>query len=153
MIDMRRDNRLVVLVVLVVVAGLAAATASGCGGSSSGGKGDAEPATVEPVKGTDISRVTLTQDAARRLGIRTVSVRPQGGRMKVVPYGAVVYGADGGTFTYVSPKPLQYVRAPISVDRIDGPRAILSVGPPVGTAVVTVGSQELYGSEYEVEGE
>jgi hypothetical protein len=28
---------------------------------------------------------------------------------------------------------------------------VLSRGPPVGTPVVTVGSQELYGSEYEVE--
>jgi hypothetical protein len=142
------------LVVLVVVASLAAAGASGCGGgSSSGGGGDPEPATVEPVKGTDVSRVTLTRDGARRLGIRTASVRPSGGHLKVVPYGAVVYGADGSTFTYVSPKPLQYIRAPISVDRIEGPRAILSGGPAVGTAVVTVGSQELYGSEHEVEGE
>jgi hypothetical protein len=35
--------------------------------------------------------------------------------------------------------------------RIDDDTAVLSNGPPVGTEVVTVGSQELYGSEYEVE--
>jgi hypothetical protein len=34
--------------------------------------------------------------------------------------------------------------------RIDDDTAVLS-RPPVGTEVVTVGSQELYGSEYEVE--
>jgi hypothetical protein len=149
--DMRHAKR---LVVLAVVAGLAAATASGCGGgSSNGGAGDPEPSTVEAVKGSDVSRVTLTGDAARRLGIRTTSVRPRDGHETVVPYGAVVYGADGTTFSYVSPKPLQYIRAPITVDRIDGPKAILSAGPPVGTAVVIVGSQELYGTEYAVEGE
>ena len=35
--------------------------------------------------------------------------------------------------------------------RIDGDAAMLSSGPPVGTAVVTVGSQELFGTEYDVE--
>jgi hypothetical protein len=134
------------------VACLAAGALSGCGGSS-GGAESSEPATVEPIKGTDVSRVTLTADAARRLGIVTADVRSRGARQKVVPYGAVVYNADGSTFTYVSPKPRQYVRTPIGVVRIEGPIAILSSGPPVGTAVVTVGSQELYGTEYEVEEE
>jgi hypothetical protein len=148
MTDLRHANR---LATVVVVAGLAAAAMSGCGGSSGDEQGGGEAATVAPVKGTDVSRVTLSADAARRLGIKTAGVRASGAHEKVVPYGAVVYGADGSTFAYVSSKPLQYVRAPIRVARIDGARAILSSGPPVGTAVVTVGSQELYGTEYEVE--
>jgi hypothetical protein len=44
-----------------------------------------------------------------------------------------------------------FVRHAIDVLRIDGERAILSSGPPVGTPVVIVGSQELYGTEYAVE--
>jgi hypothetical protein len=63
----------------------------------------------------------------------------------------VLYDADGRTYTYTSPKPLVFVRHPIRVIRIQGARALLSSGPPAGTRVVTVGSQELYGSEYDVE--
>jgi hypothetical protein len=95
--------------------------------------------------------VTLTAQAAKRLGVETAAVRRRGARRSVVPYDAVLYSADGATFTYTSPKPRVYVRAPITVVRIDDDTAVLSSGPPVGTEVVTVGSQELYGSEYEVE--
>jgi hypothetical protein len=134
----------------VLAAVIVAVAMSACGGSSDGGAGD-EPATVTPVKGTDLNQVTLSAQAAKRLGIKTAAVRQLGSRRTAVPYGAVVYNADGSTFTYTSPKPRVYIRAPISVDRIARGEAVLSHGPPVGTAVVTVGSQELYGSEYEVE--
>jgi hypothetical protein len=130
---------------------VAAVGVTACGGSSGDGGGE-EPATVTPIKGTDLNQVTLTADAAKRLGIETAAVRQLGARTSV-PYGAVVYNADGSTFTYTSPKLRVYVRAAISVVRIAGGRAVLSKGPAVGTAVVTVGSQELYGSEYEVEGD
>jgi hypothetical protein len=132
----------------VAVAVVATALAA-CGGSSDG-EGGGEPATVEPIKGTDRNAVTLTAQAAERLGIQTAQVRRLGSQT-TVPYGAVVYNPDGSTFTYTSPKPRVYVRAPITVARIAGGEAILAKGPRVGTAVVTVGSQELYGSEYEVE--
>jgi hypothetical protein len=105
-----------------------------------------EPAQVEPIKGTDLSRVTLSADAAKRLGIRTAAVDGN-----VIPYGAVLYDAEGHTFTYMSPERLVFVRRPISVDHIDHGRAFLTNGPRSGTAVVTVGSQELFGTEYEVE--
>jgi hypothetical protein len=129
---------------------IAAGAMSACGNSPSESSGD-EPVTVEPVKGTDLNRLTLTAQAAERLGIETAQVRERSVQRTVVPYGAVLYSADGTTFTYTSPAPRVYVRAPIRVARIDGDDAILSMGPAVGTQVVTVGSQELYGSEYEVE--
>lgn len=128
---------------------VAAVAVTACGGSSGDGGGD-EPATVTPIKGTDLNQVTLSAEAAKRLGIETAAVQQLGART-TVPYGAVVYNADGSTFTYTSPKPRVYVRAPITVVRIASGRAVLSKGPAVGTAVVTVGSQELYGSEHEVE--
>jgi hypothetical protein len=68
-----------------------------------------------------------------------------------MPYAAVLYDKQGKTFTYTSPKPLVFVRHSITVDHIKGNDAFLSNGPPPGTAVVTVGSQELFGVEYEVE--
>ena len=128
---------------------VAAVAVTACGGSS-GDSGGGEPATVTPIKGTDLNQVTLSAEAAKRLGIETAAVQQDGART-TVPYGAVVYNANGSTFTYTSPKPRVYVRAPITVVRIAGGEAVLSKGPAVGTAVVTVGSQELYGSEYEVE--
>ena len=105
-----------------------------------------EPAQVEPIKGTDLSRVTLSADAAKRLGIRTTAADGN-----VIPYAAVLYDPEGHTFTYTSPERLVFVRHPISVDHIDHGRAFLTNGPRSGTAVVTVGSQELFGTEYEVE--
>ena len=138
-----------------IIAGLviaAAVFAMGCGSSGSKEEtGDPEPAKVTPIKGTDLSTVTLSADAAKRLGIATARVSSQGSSGKVIPYDAVIYAADGHTFTYTSPKPLSFVRAPITVKDIRGNKAVLSAGPAAGTSVVTVGSQELFGTEYEVE--
>ena len=130
----------------------AAVFAAGCGSSGSKEEvGDPQPSKVTPIKGTDLSRVTLSADAAKRLGIATAAVAAHGSGGKVIPYDAVIYAADGHTFTYTSPKPLTYVRAPITVTDIRGDKAYLSAGPKTGTSVVTVGSQELFGTEYEVE--
>ena len=139
------------MALVITLLAIVAAAMSACGSSSNGESSGGEPVTVEPVKGTDLNRLTLTAQAAERLGIETAQVRERSVRRTVVPYGAVLYSADGTTFTYTSPAPRVYVRAAIRVARIDGDDAILSMGPAVGTLVVTVGSQELYGSEYEVE--
>ena len=71
-----------------------------------------------------------------------------GGMRKVVPYSAVVYEIDGKTWVYTNPEGTAYVRAPVTVDWIEGDRAILSDGPSVGTRVASVGASELYGAEY-----
>jgi hypothetical protein len=151
---MLRINRRALAV--LIVAGLAALPLSACSKSSEEAviANDEAPSTVEPVKGTSRSRVTLSARAAKRVGIETGRIRTEriaGKQRKVVPYDAVLYDGEGATSTYTSPKPLEFVRQPIKVVRIDGSDAILSHGPPSGTAVVTVGSQELYGVEYEVE--
>lgn len=65
----------------------------------------------------------------------------------VVPYSAVVYGLYGETWVYTNPEPLTYIRHPITVEYIEGGQAFLSDGPPVGTSVVTVGAQMLYGAD------
>jgi hypothetical protein len=66
---------------------------------------------------------------------------------KVVPYQAVLYGVHGETWVYSEPEPLVYVRLPIVIEFIEGDLAYLSEGPEVGTAVVTVGAAELFGTE------
>jgi hypothetical protein len=134
---------------LVLITALFALSACGTPAEEEGGE---EAATVEPIKGTDTNKVTLTKEAADTLGIKTTAVKREAGR-EVVPDAALVYAADGHTFTYSSPEPNTYVRAAITVDRIDGRKVILKKGPRSGTNVVTVGSQELFGLENEFEPE
>ena len=78
------------------------------------------------------------------------SKRKSGGVRKVVPYSAVLYDPYGKTWVYHSPEPLVFVRLPIVVDFIEGDRAILKEGPPVGTEVVTAGAAELFGVENKI---
>jgi hypothetical protein len=140
------------IVVLLIVAGLGATSLSACSGVTEKEASGDEPASVEPIKGTDYNTITLSTEAVERLGIKTGTVAERGSR-KVVPYAAVSYTPSGGAFVYTSPADRTYVRRPITVETVKGGEAILSKGPPVGTAVVTVGSPELFGAEYEFEPE
>jgi hypothetical protein len=111
-----------------------------------------QPSRLEPIDGTDQSRVILTEQAADRLDIHTVDVRQidvEGAQHTAIPYAAVVYDTEGSAWVYTSPSPLTYVRCALDVESIDGETAILSDGPPVGMPVVTVGAAELYGAEFE----
>ena len=112
---------------------------------------------VEPVPGTDLSRVILGEEAVDRLGIVTAPVRqaatPGHAAQKAVPFAAVLYDADGKSWVYANPEPRTYVREPVTLDRVDGDVAYLRDGPAAGTAVVTVGVAELFGAEYGVGGE
>lgn len=113
---------------------------------------ETNPATVERLEGAEPTRVTLTEEAAKRLDIQTATVSDttvNGTQLKVIPYAAIVYDSEGNTWTYINPQPLVFVRHPITVDSIKGDQAILSDGPDSGTAVVTVGAEELFGSETE----
>jgi hypothetical protein len=151
---MLRSNRRTIAV--LVVTGLAALPLSGCSSNSQDAAvaNDEHPSSVKPIKGTTRSEVRLSARAAKRLGIRTASIRVKriaGSEREILPYSAVLYDAQGNTYTYTNPEPRVFVRQRVKVDRIEGGEAILSHGPPAGTAVVTVGAPELHGVEYEVE--
>ena len=117
----------------------------------------ASPATIVPVKGSDIPRLELTPGAVHRLGIQTQPVTTAApgtaGATEVIPYPAVVYDTDGSSWAYVAVTSGTYVRRPITITVIRGDVAMLSAGPPVGTRVVTVGTAELLGTEYNISGE
>jgi hypothetical protein len=136
-------RRLVLLVLFPV-----ALAAAGCGG----GSGDDEspsPAVIEHVKGSNVERVRLTAEAARRIGVRTAVVRRAGGGPGlVIPYAALLYDPDGNTWAYTSPKPLVFQRQNVKVARIDGNTVLLSKGPSAGTKVVIEGATEIWGVEY-----
>jgi len=70
-----------------------------------------------------------------------------GAPQPVIPYSAVIYDYKGGAWTYTTPEPLTFVRHRIEVEYVDGNKAILKEGPPVGTKIVTAGASELMGVE------
>jgi hypothetical protein len=128
---------------------------AGCGREDVGAALDA-PAEVDPIEGTELSRITLSERAAERLGIETAAVaevRTFGGSQATVPYGALLYDPTGATWIYVNPTPLVFVREAVVVERIEDGTAYLTDGPDVGTQVAIVGVAELWGAETGVGGE
>jgi biotin carboxyl carrier protein len=73
-----------------------------------------------------------------------------GAHRQVIPYEAVLYDLSGASWVYTNPEPLVFLRAPIEIDYVEADLAILASGPPIGTAIVTTGSAELYGAEFGV---
>lgn len=73
-----------------------------------------------------------------------------GEKRKIIPYAAVLYDAKGNTWVYTNPEQLVFIRHPIHIDTIVGDDVLLVDGPPAGTAVVTVGGAELFGTEFGV---
>lgn len=132
---------------------LAAVPLSGCSEVATATATKPKPYKLEKEAG--ISRLRIEQRVFDRIRIKTSTVREVerfGGETarKVVDYAAVVYEPKGDTAIYTNPEPLVFVRQPIKVDYIDGDVAVLADGPPVGTAVVTVGTAELLGMEFGV---
>jgi Cu/Ag efflux pump CusA len=123
---------------------------SGCGDSGSSEAAGPPPSKV--VHKGNKTTVVLSSTAARRLGVQTAAVSKKAHHV-VIPYDAVLYEPDGKAITYTSPAPLQYERASVVVARFKGNTAVLKQGPPAGTRVVTVGSDEILGVEQGVEGE
>jgi hypothetical protein len=125
---------------------LATAALGACGSSSSGQ--EAVPAKLTKVAGQQ--RITLTQQASRRVGLRTVAAQPQrqGGRtVTVIPYSALEYEANGTPYAYVQLGPLVFSRRTLTLDHVDASNAFISAGVPAGTRVVDVGADELRGVE------
>ena len=127
---------------------------AGCGPTASAQETapNETPSRVEPIAGTELSRVILTEEAARRIDLQTQEVRTQsidGVNRLVIPYAAVIYDTEGAAWAYTNPEPLTFVRQALEIESIDGDEAILSDGPSTGTRVVSVGTPELYGAEFE----
>ena len=139
------------------VAGLVIGAAAILAGCATATPAETPPALIKPVAGSQIPQLQLTERAVQRLGIVTQPVRQTRAAgqpaHEVIPYSAVVYDTDGSTWAYVNTAARTYERKPITVTEIDGTTALLSAGPAVGTAVVTVGAAELLGTEYDISGE
>ena len=146
---MGRLNRWVVVGLITVVPQLA-----GCQRQTAHMESE-PPAAVDPIDGSEISRVTLTDHAMKRLDIRTALVTEEKSPRadethRAVPYSSLIYDPQGSTWVYTSPKPRVFVREQVDGDFIQGDVAYLSQGPEVGTRIASLGVAELYGTEFEV---
>jgi hypothetical protein len=130
-------------------------TVAGCGSAPAAATATAaEPVKIEAIGDTGVKRLTLTDKAVERLAITTAPVTEDltangaaTGRL-LIPYSALLYLPDGTTIAYTNPEGRAYVREMLTVESIRGDQAVLTAGPPVGTAVVTAGAAELWGSEF-----
>jgi hypothetical protein len=145
-------RRPIPIAVALLVAALLAAQLAGCGGGA-----DRPVAPSGQIVGRSADspgRIILSAAGAQRIGVRTAAVRrvpaprpkakasPSAG---IVPVAAVVYDSSGKTYVFTSSRSRQYTEVPITVDHITGGSAYLRAGPRPGTAVVTVGAEELFG--------
>jgi hypothetical protein len=149
--SMKHKNHFLVVVLLITALQLTA-----CSKNPVATTQEVPPVQVVHLGGNEPTRVTLTADAAKRLDVQTDSVQAElvsGVERTVIPYSSIVYDTEGNTWIYTSPDALTYVRTSVDVDSIDGDDVVLLEGPPAGTAVVTVGAEELFGAETEFEEE
>ncbi len=115
-----------------------------------------EPVHIAKIDDSEISKLTLTERAAKRIDLQVAPVVEQpvsnadATLQKIIPYTSIIYDTHGHTWLYTNPKPLVYIREEIKVIRIEGDDMIVSKGPPTGTMVVVQGAAELYGIEHEV---
>ena len=143
------------MIAAVIIAGLSSfgIYAAVTGSEASAEATAEEPVVVEAIGDTGFSRLILSESAIKRLDLRTAlaSSANIGGKQRiVVPYASVLYDPDGTTWVYKATGLRTFVRHPITVDLVDGARALLSKGPAAGTRVATVGAQELFGAEHGV---
>jgi hypothetical protein len=134
---------------------VAALPLSGCADAATVAAKKPSPFKLEKPEGTSLTRVRLEQKVFDRIGIKASTIREVarfGGDTTrlVVDYSAVLYEPKGGTSVYTNPEPLVFVRKPVKVEYVEGDTAVLVDGPPVGTAVVNVGTAELLGMEFGV---
>jgi hypothetical protein len=102
---------------------------------------------LEPIDGSDVKKVILTEETADLIGVETADVRTDSRGLSTLPADAVLYDPDGATWVYTSPEEHVYVRVQIKVATIKAGVAELWDGPAPMTKVVTVGVAELFGTE------
>jgi hypothetical protein len=134
-----RFSRSAALLIIVAMAALA-----GCS------RGSAAPAPPSPPAHVTVGHhgtvsVVLTPLGAQQAGIRTaLAARVGRGSQAMVPYSALLYQPDGSSVIYAVTGPLTYTLVPVAVASFQGTQVYLT-GLAPGTAVVTVGGEELLG--------
>ena len=89
-------------------------------------------------------------DRALRLGLKvgvSLALRDAENGL-VVPWSAVLFDMQGGTWVYSRTAPNVFVRRRVEIRHIIDGLAVLSRGLTAGEEVVTVGAAELFGTEF-----
>ena len=151
---MSRPRRRRPLVALGIwLAGVVLLALSGCNEVESEPGSSYHPAELSSPGPQGVREVTLTEDAARRVGLQTSRVTVEGAD-RVVPYAALIYDEQGETWVYTVHEPLTYLRVSVVItEEVDENTMALSAGPPAGTEVVTRGAAEVYGAELGMDGD
>ena len=137
--------------VLGCVVAIAVATSAGCAEIESVTAEPYEPAALESTGPDKPARIILTDEAVDRVALQTTEVKPLGKEL-TVDHAALVFDKAGKPWVFTVVGPRTYVRAAIGIKEVQDNLVILSVGPPAGTQVVTVGAIELWGAELGIAG-
>jgi hypothetical protein len=129
-----------------VAATVAMALVAGCSSEAASAE-KITPVVLDTIPDSKLKQVTLTADAAERIGLVTGKITSGGGSEITVPYGAVIYDPDGAAWAYVVKGDHVYLREELTIDRIVDDVVYLSAGPAVGTEVAVIGVAELFGAE------
>jgi RND family efflux transporter MFP subunit len=65
-----------------------------------------------------------------------------------IPWSSVIHDINGGTWVYEQVAPRKFARRRVQVRYVVDGMAALADGPPVGSAIVTTGAMELFGTEF-----
>lgn len=136
---------------VALAAAVAGLLLAGCSGGDEAAGDAYYPSHVEDIEGSDVKHISITDDAALRIGLETAEV-VAAGDLLAAPYGALIYDGLGKPWLYVVEKPLEFVRHAVVIDRIEGDRVLISEGVRPGDQVATVGSTEIYGTELGIDG-
>jgi hypothetical protein len=132
------------------------ASVHGLTGAQSGPTLRATPVAAPPSADPAAASVDLYYEvreggAALRPGERvgvTVPLVATEERGLVVPLSAIVRDMSGGSWVYERNDSTVFIRRRVEIARVVGARAMLAAGPKPGTAVVTAGAAELFGTEF-----
>ena len=111
------------------------------------------PQTINPQAiSTDLFFELPNSDNAFQVGQKVSVTLTQKGNQSAlaIPFSAVVYDIDGGTWVYQQAAKHTYSRNRVLVSRVVNQQAILTKGLGPDVKIVTVGTAELFGTEFGV---
>lgn len=109
------------------------------------------PQTADPLSSSaDVFYEMSNKDGVFRPGQRvsvTVPLKSDQASL-VIPFSAVAYDINGGTWVYEMPSPDTFIRRRVELANVENGIAVIRRGPPAGTMIVTEGVAELFGTEF-----
>jgi RND family efflux transporter MFP subunit len=109
------------------------------------------PQTADPLSSSaDVFYEMTNKDGVFRPGQRvsvTVSLKSDQASL-VIPFSAVAYDINGGTWVYEMPSADTFIRRRVELSNVENGMAVIRRGPSAGTMIVIEGVAELFGTEF-----